>query len=85
MGAKAAYRWAQMGMCGKVHAIIVGISWKTEGFLQLIITGDETCMSHYEPVSSHPSMEWKHVITQDQEIQKYVTCQQSDADTVLQH
>jgi hypothetical protein len=30
-------------------------------------------------------MEWKHITTQDQEIQKYAFCQQSEVDAVLGH
>jgi len=32
-----------------------------DGFLDRIITGDETWCHHYEPESKRPSMEWRHV------------------------
>jgi len=48
-----------------------------------IFTGNKTWVHHYEPASKYQSMEWKHIIIQDQEIQKCAFCHQNDGDTVL--
>jgi hypothetical protein len=56
---------------------------KGETFLQWTVTGNEIWVHHHEPASKHQSMEWKHVITQDHEIQKCTFCQQSESDAVL--
>jgi hypothetical protein len=48
--------------------------------LQHFVTGVGMWVHHYEPASKCQSMEWKHVIIQDKEIQKCAFCQQSDVD-----
>jgi hypothetical protein len=45
-----------------------------EVFLQQIVTGDKTWVCHCEPANKCQSVEWKHIITQDQEIQKCAFC-----------
>jgi hypothetical protein len=51
--------------------------------LQHIVTGDETWVHHYEPAGKHQNIEWKHIITQDQEVWKCAFYWQSDVDAVL--
>jgi hypothetical protein len=62
VGAKAAYTWAQMGMCGNVHATFAAMSWR-RGTLAMDchVTSNETWVHHCESARKHQSMEWKHI------------------------
>jgi hypothetical protein len=71
-----------MGMHGNVHVIFTAVL-RGKAFLQWIVTGNKMWVHHREPASKLQSMACKHVIAQDQEIQKCAFCHQSDVDTVL--
>jgi hypothetical protein len=78
VGAKDVYRWAQMGTHRNVLHFLQQYHEEGEAILQLIVTGNETWVHHYEPSSKCQSMEWKHVIAQ------CAFCWQSDIDAVLE-
>jgi hypothetical protein len=54
---KAAYRQAQMGICGNMHEFLQQYHEEGEAFLQCTITGDEKRVHHYEPASECKNME----------------------------
>jgi hypothetical protein len=54
-----------------------------QAFMQGTFTSNETQVHHYKPASKHQSMEWKHMIGQDKEIQKCAFCWQSEVSAIL--
>jgi len=73
-----------MNMCGNVRAIFVEILWRRRDFPSVDCHRRWNIGASLWTCKEIQSIEWKHIIAQDQEIQKCTFCQQSDVYTVLE-